>query len=83
MFRLPQPVMVKCVAVIQDYYRKAAKVQVKVPGRPWAEQEAGAGQGAGQYDYAEQGTSASHSATTLHTSPAALLLLLILRIDYS
>ena len=82
MFRLPQPVMVKCVAVIQDYYRKMAKVQVTVPGRPWAELEEGAGQGAGQYDYTEEGTSASHSATIHHTS-LALLLLLMLRMKYS
>ena len=75
--------MVKCVAVIQDYYRKMAKVQVQVPGRPWAEQEQGAGQGAGQYDYTEEGTSASHSATTHQSTPAALLLLLILGMKYS
>ena len=75
--------MVKCVAVIQDYYRKMAKVQVQVPGRPWAEQEQGARQGAGQYDYTEEGTSASHSATIHQSTSAALLLLLILGMKYS
>ena len=29
----PRPVMVKCVAVIKEFYRKADKVQVKVLGR--------------------------------------------------
>ena len=75
--------MVKCVAVIQDYYRKMAKVQVKVPGRPWEELEEGAGQGAGQYDYTEEGTSASHSATIHQSTSAALLLLLMLGMKYS
>ena len=52
--------MVKCVAVIQDYYRKMAKVQVKVPGRPWAELEQGVGQGA---------VKALHKVRALHKVP--------------